>query len=56
MTKSIKAEYLPGGAKRQELLDQVPDYLRSSGADQGDKAYVLSLRSLSSQRLNTWRP
>ena len=23
MTKTIKAEYLPGGAKRQELLDQV---------------------------------
>ena len=34
--KSIKAEYLPGGAKRQELLDQVPDYLRAPGF-QGDK-------------------
>ena len=31
MTKTIKAEYLPGGAKRQELLDQVPDYLRAQG-------------------------
>ncbi len=29
--KSIKAEYLPGGAKRQELLDQVPNYLRTPG-------------------------
>ena len=31
MTKSIKAEYLPGGAKRQEMLDQVPNYLRTPG-------------------------
>jgi hypothetical protein len=37
MTKSIKAEYLPGGAKRQELLDQVPGYLTSPGADQATK-------------------
>ena len=35
--KSIKAEYLPGGAKRQELLDQGPEYLASPGADQGTK-------------------
>jgi hypothetical protein len=27
MTKTIKAEYLPGGAKRQEMLDQVPGLL-----------------------------
>ena len=37
MTKSIKAEYLPGGAKRQEMLDQVPGYLASPGADQATK-------------------
>jgi len=37
MTKSIKAEYLPGGAKRQEMLDQVPDYLAGPGADQATK-------------------
>ena len=36
MNKTIKAEYLPGGAKRQELLDQVPDYLRAP-VFQGDK-------------------
>ena len=29
MNKKIKAEYLPGGAKRQELLDQVPEYLNT---------------------------
>ena len=36
MTKSIKAEYLPGGAKRQEMLDQVPGYLAAPGL-QGDQ-------------------
>jgi len=35
--KSIKSEYLPGGSKRQELLDQVPGYLASPGADQATK-------------------
>ena len=37
MTKTTKAEYLPGGAKRQEMLDQVPEYLLKPGADQGTK-------------------
>ena len=37
MTKSIKAEFLPGGAKRQELLEQVPEYLLKPGADQATK-------------------
>ena len=36
MNKKIKAEFLPGGARRQEMLDQVPDYLRAPGF-QGDK-------------------
>ena len=36
MTKTIKAEYLPGGAKRQEMLDQVPNYLKAPGL-QGNK-------------------
>ena len=35
--KSIKSEYLPGGPKRQELLDQIPAYLASPGADQATK-------------------
>ena len=34
--KTIKAEYLPGGAKRQEMLDQVPNYLKAPGL-QGNK-------------------
>ncbi len=37
--KEIKAEYLPGGAKRQELLDKVPGYLASPGADQATKMH-----------------
>ena len=40
MTKkkpTIKAEFLPGGAKRQELLDQIPQYLLKPGADQATK-------------------
>jgi hypothetical protein len=36
MKKTIKQEYLPGGSKRQELLDQVPNYLLSPGL-QGNK-------------------
>ena len=36
MTKTIKAEYLPGGAKRQEMLEQVPNYLKAPGL-QGNK-------------------
>ena len=35
--KTIKSEFLPGGAKRQEMLDQVPEYLLKPGADQGSK-------------------
>ena len=31
MNKTIKKEFLPGGARRQELLDQVPDYLKTPG-------------------------
>ena len=31
MNKKIKQEYLPGGSKRQELLDEVPNYLRAPG-------------------------
>ena len=36
MKKTIKQEYLPGGSKRQELLDQVPNYLLTPGL-QADK-------------------
>ncbi len=36
MTKTLKAEYLPGGSKRQFILDKAVDYLKSPGF-QGDK-------------------
>ena len=35
--KTLKAEYLPGGSKRQELSDHAVDYLRKPGQLQGDK-------------------
>ena len=37
MTKTIKAEYLPGGAKRQEMLDTGASILGTPGADQETK-------------------
>ena len=36
MTKTIKKEFLPGGARRQEMLEQVPNYLKAPGL-QGNK-------------------
>ena len=35
--KSIKDEYLPGGARRQEMLDKAVEYLRTPGATQNIK-------------------
>jgi len=31
MNKTIKKEFLPGGARRQEMLNQVPNYLIAPG-------------------------
>ena len=28
--KTLKAEYLPGGARRQEMLDKAVDYLKNT--------------------------
>ena len=36
MNKKIKQEFLPGGERRKELLDQVPKYLQTPGL-QADK-------------------
>ena len=47
MTKTIKAEYLPGGAKRQELLDSVPDYLRAPGLQANKHMFCLEVLKLS---------
>ena len=34
MTRTIKAEYMPGGEKRQEMLDKAVDYIRTPGQTQ----------------------
>ena len=39
MNKTIKKEFLPGGERRQELLDQVPEYLSTWTTRQ--QAFVL---------------
>ena len=41
--KSIKAEYLPGGAKRQELLDQVPEYLKTPGLQANKHMFCIDI-------------
>ena len=35
--KTLKAEFLPGGSRRQELLDNAVDYLRKPGQVQSAK-------------------
>ena len=35
--KTLKAEFLPGGARRQELLDNAVNYLKTPGATQNIK-------------------
>jgi len=44
--KTIKAEFLPGGAKRQEMLDQVPEYLLKPGLQQAKHAFCLEVLKL----------
>jgi hypothetical protein len=46
MTKTIKAEYLPGGAKRQELLDSVPGYLQTPGLQANKHMFCLEVLKL----------
>ena len=43
MNKKIKAEYLPGGAKRQELLDQVPNYLKTPGLQANKHMFCIDI-------------
>jgi hypothetical protein len=43
MNKTIKAEYLPGGAKRQELLDQVPNYLLAPGLQANKHMFCIDI-------------
>ena len=44
--KTIKAEYLPGGEKRQELLEQVPNYLRTPGLQANKHMFCLEVLKL----------
>ena len=46
MKKTIKKEYLPGGMKRQELLDSVPDYLRAPGLQANKHLFCLEVLKL----------
>ena len=46
MNKTIKTEYLPGGTKRQELLDQVPDYLRTPGIQSDKHMFCIEMLKL----------
>ena len=41
--KKIKPEYLPGGAKRQELLDQVPNYLKTPGLQANKHMFCIDI-------------
>ena len=34
MTRTIKAEYMPGGERRQEMLDKAVDYIKTPGQTQ----------------------
>ena len=46
MNKKIKAEYLPGGSKRQELLDQVPNYLKAPGLQANKHMFCIDVLKL----------
>jgi hypothetical protein len=43
MNKTIKKEFLPGGARRQELLDQVPNYLKTPGLQANKHMFCIDI-------------
>ena len=43
MNKTIKKEFLPGGARRQELLDQVPNYLKTPGLQSNKHMFCIDI-------------
>ena len=43
MNKKIKSEYLPGGSKRQELLDEVPKYLKTPGLQANKHMFCIDI-------------
>ena len=46
MNKKIKAEYLPGGSKRQEMLDKVPEYLLTPGLQSHKHMFCIDVLKL----------
>ena len=43
MNKTIKKEFLPGGKRRQELLDQVPNYLKAPGLQANKHMFCIDI-------------
>ena len=43
MNKTIKKEFLPGGERRQELLNQVPEYLKTSGLQANKHMFCIDI-------------
>ena len=43
MNKQIKKEFLPGGSRRQELLDQVPEYLKTPGLQANKHMFCIDI-------------
>ena len=43
MNKQIKKEFLPGGKRRQELLDQVPNYLKAPGLQANKHMFCIDI-------------
>jgi hypothetical protein len=46
MNKTIKKEFLPGGARRQELLNQVPEYLKTPGLQANKHMFCIDVLKL----------
>jgi hypothetical protein len=43
MNKQIKKEFLPGGSRRQELLNQVPEYLKAPGLQANKHMFCIDI-------------
>ena len=41
--KTIKKEYLPGGVKRQQMLDKVPEYLKTPGLQSNKHLFCIEV-------------
>ena len=41
--KQIKPEFLPGGARRQEMIDKVPEYLKAPGLQANKHMFCIDI-------------